>query len=347
MYFNGLKRSLIITIDILLVNGCLFSQSLQDFNKVFEKETAERIEAVKNGKFKNVQILSYYPDTLPRWFFNPPANNGLVYALGISDPDMEMAKAKDLALLRAKTNALLFSNSKVQYFRDIYTSAVEAGRYTNLRQRFDTYFKLSASALVNNEMFAVVDTHFTRYNEYIVLLSYNPSNTSGADSINLTAISTSFFVEASVDGAFEEQAEYEMMSIEHPTANTQQKAHYLYREKGERFLSYSLFAQAENDYPVYVYSYASPYWSSPRRAFTSYNGLWSIFSRQFLNFLTLNSQNSSIKLKNLGEQYTSESTSLTREIASFTARLNINGINFDSDTFKLDIQVEELVRLIK
>ncbi len=347
MDLRGFKCKLIISTVILLTNGCLFSQSNQDFNKVFEKETADRIEAVKSGKFKNVQILSYYPDTLPKWFFNLPANNGLVYAIGISDPDMELEKAKELALLRAKTNALLFSNSKVQYFRDIYTSAAEAGRYTNLRQRFDTYFKLSASALINNEMFAVVDTHFTRYNEYIVLLTYNPSNASNTDSINLTAISTSFFVEASVDGAFEEQAEYEMMSIERPTGNTQQKAHYLYREKGERFLSYSLYAQAENDYPVYVYSYASPYWNSPRRAFTSYNGLWSIFSRQFLNYLTLNSQNSSIKLKNLGEQYTSESTSLTREIASFTARLNINGINFDSDTFKLDIQVEELVRLIK
>lgn len=347
MDLRGFKRKLIIATVILLSNGCLFSQSQQNFNKVFEKETADRVEAVKSSKFKNVQILSYYPDTLPQWFFNPPVNRGLVYAIGISDPDMELEKAKELALLRAKTNALLFSNSKIQYFRDIYTSAAEAGRYTNLRQRFDTYFKLSTSALVNNEMFAVVDTHFTRYNEYIVLLTYNPSNASSTDSINLTAVSTSFFVEASVDGAFEEQAEYEMMSIMRPKENAQNKAHYLFREKGERFLSYSNYNEKENIYPVYVYTYASPYWSNPRRAFTSYNGLWSIFSRQFLNYLTLNSQNSSIKLKNLGEQYTSKSTSLTREIASFTARLNINGINFDSDTFKLDIQVEELVRLIK
>ena len=135
MDLRGFRRKLIIATAILLTNGCLFSQTNQDFNKVFEKETADRIEAVKSGKFKNVQILSYYPDTLPKWFFNLPANNGLVYAMGISDPDMELEKAKELALLRAKTNALLFSNSKVQYFRDIYTSAVEAGRYTNLRDR--------------------------------------------------------------------------------------------------------------------------------------------------------------------------------------------------------------------
>lgn len=336
------KRKLLILTAIVLTHGCLLAQPGQDFRRVFERETADRADDAGGAKFRNIQRLSYYPDTLPRWFFNPPTNTGWVYAVGISDPDMELEKAKAQAILRAKTNALLFSGSKIQYFRDIYTSAEEAGRYTNLRQRFDTYFKLSASASVNAEMFAVVDTHFTRYHEYIVLLGYSPNRKTANDTVNLTAISTSFFVEASVDGAFEEQAEYEMMSIERSSGSRQQRVHYQYREKGDRFLSYSTFNGEQQSHPVYAYSYASPHWQTPRRAFTSYSGLWSIFSRQFLNHLTLSSHNNSVRLRNIGEQYTSETTSLTREVASFVAEMHINGISFDTDTLKLDIRVAEL-----
>ncbi|MGE0077485.1 MAG: hypothetical protein AB7S48_06470 [Bacteroidales bacterium] len=336
-----------LSLLILLGNPTL-AQNQQNLNKVFENEANAKKSAKKNnGKFKNVETLSYYPDTLPSWFFTLPVNGVEYYAMGISDPDMEVSKAKELAIIRAKSNALLFSNAKVQYYRDIYTSAEESGRYTNLRQRFDTYFKISASSMMSNEMFAVVDTHFTRYNEYMVLLKYTPNLTAFSDTFNLTAVGTTLFIEASVDDAFEQQAEYEMMSICQPNQCEQQKAHYLYREKGSRFLSYSAFGGDENDYPVYVYTYASPFWTTARHAFTSYNGLWSIYTRQLLNYLTLNSQQSSVKLKNMGEQYSSELSSLTREIASFTAKLNINGINFDSDTLKLDIQVEELSRLIK
>lgn len=330
-----------------LLNSNLFAQDQQNFNKVFEKETADKNIIKNKGKFKNIEVLSYYPDTLPQWFFRIPTSNSEVYTVGISDPDMELAKAKELAILRAKSNALLCSNAKIQYFRDIYTSAQEAGRYTNLRQRFDTYFKISASSAVNNDMFAVVDTHFTRYNEYIVLLKYNPTISATNDTFNLTAIGTTLFIEASVDDAFEDQAEYEMMTINQPSQSEQRKAHYLFREKGSRFLSYSAFDNQENEYPVYIYTYASPNWDKTRHAFTSYNGLWSIYTRQLLNYLTLNSQQNSIKLKNLGEQYSSQLSTLTREIASFTAKLSINGINFDSDTLKLDVQVEEITRLIK
>lgn len=329
-------------------NSKLSAQDQTNFNKIFEQETGDKNETIKkNSRFKNIGILSYYPDTLPRWFFSLPASGEEFYALGISDPDMEHEKAKELALIRAKASALIFSNAKIQYYRDIYTSAVEEGKYTNLRQRFDTYFKISASSAINDGMFAVVDTHFTRYNEYIVLVKYTPSLSSENDSINLTAVGTTLLIEASVDDAFEDQAEYELLNLYQPNQGELKKAHYLYREKGSRSLSYSAINNEENEYPVYVYTYASPDWTTARHAFTSYNGLWSIYTRQLLNYLTLNSQQNSIKLKNLGEQYSSELSTLTREIASFTAKLNINGINFDTDTLKLDVQVEEISRLIK
>lgn len=345
--FSATILRVLFFMGFIAVQSSLISQNRQNFNRIFEGETTVNNTAKKVNKFRNVQNLSYLPDTLPSWFFTRPASGAAVYAIGISDPDMEISKAKEMAILRAKTNALLFSNAKIQYFRDIYTSARESDKYTDLRQRFDTYFKISASFTTDNNMFAVVDTHFTRYNEYMVLMKYDPGLPVTGDSVNITAVGTTLLIEASVDEAFEDQAEYEMLGINQDNQNVQHKSHYIYREKSSRFLSCSYFDDEEVDYPVWVYTYASPHWTTVRHPFTSYNGLWSIFLRQLLNYLTLTSQQSSIKLRNLGEQYSTELSTLTREIASFTAKLNINGINFDSDTLKLDIHVEELRQLIK
>lgn len=336
-----------VIIAVCMCSTSLQGQDQQNFKKIFDKETSSESAAPDSVKFRNVEVLSFYPDTLPSWFFTQPASVSDFYAIGISDPDMDSTSAKELAIHRAKANALLFSNARVQYYRDIYSTAQDDGRYAGVRQQFDTYFKISVSSMVSNAMFSVVDTHFTRYNEYIALVKYSPAIVNADSAYNLTVMGTSFFVEASVDDAFEEQAEYEIMSIAQMGQSNSCKAHYLYREKGNRSLSSSSFKEQEVTYPVYAYIYASPQWGSVRHAFTSYNGLWSIYTRQLLRYLTLNSQQSSIKLRNVGEQYSSRLSNLTREIASFTGQLNINGINFDSDTLKFDIQLKELNQFVK
>lgn len=319
-----------------------FGQNKQTFEQTFEKETSTR--AMGNSKkFKNVRNLSYYPDTLPSWFFNPPQTSAsAIYAVGISDPDMELAEAKKLALYRAKVMAGLYSKSKMQYFRDVYTSEEKAGRYTDYRQRFDTYFKISTWSMIDDELFALVDTHFTRYNEYVALVKYTPRGQPDMGSQQFTAVGTVLYIEAQVEDAFEVQAEYELQSSIKQANSNPMVGHYLYREKGNKFLSNSQFMGALIDYPVYIYRYASPAWKENVKPLVSYNGLWSIFARQLLRDLTLTTEQSKIKVKNLGQQYSPETTNLSREVASTISSFFINGIEFANDSVKMDITVQEV-----
>jgi len=317
----------------------------QDWNKfegLFVQDTAQKFKGTSNCAFKNISTLSYYPDTLPEWFFNPPELYQGVVGLGISDPDMSMEKAKEQAYLRAKSMALLNSNARIQYYRDIYSSANEMGRYTNLRQRFDTYFKISSLAMVCNAMFEVVDTHFTRYNEYVVLLSYNPANHLDDSLYKLASVGSAFLVEATFDDVIDQQAEYELQCNETYRDDSTACSHFLYREKGNRFLTSSFMNDVEVGYPMFPYSYVSPQDSARQHPFISYSGLWSNYMRQLVNYLTLNAQQSSIKLKSMDDQYSTKLTNLSREIASFRASLNINGIKFASDTLKFDLQLTEV-----
>ncbi|HNT41120.1 MAG TPA: hypothetical protein PKN78_02675 [Tenuifilaceae bacterium] len=339
-----LSSSLVLIFNMVIPfsGRSILAQDWNKFEGLFIQDTTQKVKDTSNCAFKNISTLSYYPDTLPGWFFSPPVLYQGAAGLGISDPDMPMEKAREQAYLRAKSMALLNYNARVQYYRDIYSSANEVGRYTNLRQRFDTYFKISSLATVSNAMFEVVDTHFTRYNEYVVLLSYNPGIHSDDSLYKLTSVGSAFLVEATFDDVVDEQAEYELLCNATFGEDSAASSHFLFREKGKRFLTSSFMNNAEVGYPMFPYSYVSPQDSARQHPFISYSGLWSSYLRQLVNYLTLNAQQSSIKLKSMDDQYSTKLTNLSREIASFRASLNINGIKFANDTLKLDLQLNEV-----
>lgn len=315
-------------------------QDKQKFEKIFEKETSGQVAG--STKFQNIKQLSYYPDTLPAWFFQPGILGSGYYAVGISDPDMTWEEAKQQAILRAKTLAVWQERCKIQYFKDIYTDAREVQRYTTLNERFDIYFKLSAGIKVTQNMFAVVDTHFTRFNEYIVALRYFPtSNFQQSDTLSpFISFASVFYVSASFDGTEENQAEYDVKNFIQTPGLSTQGFEFVYREKGTKFMSVSSVNGKPVEYPAYPYSYTLPGASNRKQVLVSYNGLWSIVIRELLNTVMLNTQPLSVRLKNIDQKYTSGINRLAREIASFDSQLRINGIKFDNDSLKFDLKLE-------
>jgi hypothetical protein len=327
---------------IAFLSSNSIGQDKSNFEKTFIKETSQSQNKTSN-KFKNVTSYSYYPDTLPAWFFTPPQSTlNCIYAVGISDPDMESAKGKEMAIHRSKAMAGLYLNAKLQFFRDVYTSEKQSGRYTDYRQRFDTYFKISSASKLDDASFAVVDSHMTRYNESMILIKYIPNTSRTIASDLLSVVGTVLFIEAQVDDAFEVQAEYELLSAMRKSESSTQSAHYLYREKGNKFLSNSEYLNDKIEFPVYLYKYASPDWDKNTQPLVSYNGLWSKFTRELLRNLTLNTQQTKTRIKNLGEKYNPATSNLSRETVSFLAQLKLNGIVFERDTMKIDLSVNEI-----
>lgn len=327
---------------IAFLSGNLNGQA--KFEKTFQKETETDSSKIKvSAKFKNVTKLSYYPDTLPNWFFTPPQNTvDCIYAIGISDPDMKPAKAKALAIHRAKAMAGLYIKSKLQYYRDVYTSNQEAGRYTNYRQRFETYFKVSSMGKVDDAAFTVLDSHITRYNESMILIKYTPKSFESSGNNLFSVTGSVLYIEAQVGDAFEVQAEYEFQTKARLTDNKYQSAHYLYREKGNKFLSNSEFLGSPLVFPVYIYKYASPNWKDNTPPLTSYNGIWSTYTREFLRRITLNTEQTKIRIQNMGQKSNPEMANLSRETASYFAQIKLNGIVFERDSIKLDLKINEV-----
>ncbi len=339
-------KKLYIHINFLLLLITLLpnssnGQNSSNFEKIFLSETSESQNRTSNT-FKNISKLSYYPDTLPSWFFTPPQSTlDCLYAVGISDPDMESSKATKMAIHRAKAMVELYLNAKLQYFRDVYTSEKESGRYSDYRQRFDTYFKISAASKFDSTAFAVVDSHLTRYNESMILIKYSPKTLENASNV-LSVVGTVLYIEAQVEDAFEVQAEYELLSALRQPDNPIQSAHFLYREKGNKFLSSSEFVNDQIEFPVYIYKYVAPNCEKNTPPLVSYNGLWSKFTRELLRNLTLTTQQTKIRIKNLGEKYNPATSNLSRETVSFLAQLKLNGIVFERDTMKLNLSVNEI-----
>lgn len=332
------------TCVIFFTSGNSWGQNEQAFEKIFLKETQNSANSNSGSKFKNIKSFSYYPDTLPSWFFNPPTGtSGCIYAVGISDPDMIPAKAKEMAIYRAKSMAALYNFAKLQYFRDVYTSEEQSGRYSNIRQRFDTFFKISAASKFDDESFAVVDSHMTRYNESMILIKYSPKTIQEEAYKMLSVVGTVLFIEAQVGDAYEDQAEYEVLSVLKPLQNQIQTAHFIYREKGDRFYSSSDFLDSTINFPSYLYKYASPAWANNTPPMTTYNGLWCKFTRELLYRLTITTEQTKTKVKNLGERYNPESAKLSREIVSYLAQIKLNGIEFERDTMKLKLNVNEVL----
>jgi len=115
---------------------------------------------------------------LPGWFINPPSPSGdYFYSIGISDPDMDKASAKDQAVSRAIVVADLLSFSHVKSLLDTYygTSYDKQNNTTSTSSRFEQIARIVYGKISNND-YAIENTFYTDYNEMIVLIKLRNSS---------------------------------------------------------------------------------------------------------------------------------------------------------------------------
>lgn len=345
-----MKKNLLLYLAFLLLlvfTNALNGQTKSDFEKIFLKETEEKgTGGVKHESFKHIEKISFYPDTLPGWFFSlPSGSTNAVYAIGISDPDMPREEAEIQAFFRAKTMAVILHNSKLQYFKDIYTTEQSDGKQQKYRQRYDTYFKVSASTYSSSKSYTIVNKHFTKFNEAIMLIRFQPDEPQGGTTTDkelFTSIGTVFFIEAQVEEAFEPQAEYKLTSEVKRTNQQILSSDYTFISKGNEFLSQSIFLGNEIDYPYYPYRYANALWAENTQPMVAYTGLWSIISTKFLKQLMQGIESSSVKIRSMGQQYNPEITNLTREVAIKNVKIILNGIEFGRDDIDFNVVISDL-----
>lgn len=328
---------------LLIAFPVLSQQPSRHFQDIFERETRNVRQDTQFGFFRNISQLSYFPDTLPLWFFTPPSSAGNVhYSIGISDPDMKPEEAFRQAWHRAMIMSMFLNRARIEYYRDVFSSdQVQTGRH--YMQRFDTFFRIRSSCSADSTNFQLIDSHFTRFNESIVLLAYSPGLFSEANppSLSLSATASVLFIEARVGDAFEPQASYDLDAEVYHTEGATQRSHFSSIRKGNRSATTSLWMEREVIFPHFVYRYTNPTWEPFSRPLSSYRGLWASYLQHMLEHITLSFEQSNITLRSVSEGAEPGARDLVREIASINARLSITAIDFKPDEVIFDLIIEE------
>ncbi len=335
--------SLFLISAFLILSGVgeSFCQTPSSFRKIFEQETQVQSASRNLPLFENITHLSYFPDTLPDWFFHPPAGDSQnVFAIGISDPDLPEDEAFEQALFRAKTMAMLFSHTKIEYYRDVFSSDKPGHRSKGYRHRFDTYFRLSATDSASRESFTIIDQHVTQYNESIILVKYRPAGSRKQKDFIVTSEATVLYVEARIGNLFEPQAAYNIQSTIIKKDQVQKTSFHCI-QKGRRELVRSERNGQEVEFPVFLYRFTDSQHESNSRPLTAYNGLWGNFIKQTLKHLALATEQSSMRIRVVGENHQPESSELAREVAVKTARLQINQIELQPENLILDMSIQK------
>lgn len=331
---------LIVATPLRWVQG----QSKTEFERIFDKETRRPQQGAHSPDFKNVHITSTLPDTLPKWFFQlPQSGSAATYSIGISDPDLVPQQAYHQALHRAKALAVLKRNCRIQYYRDVFTSVQSSDGSEEHRERFDTYLKFTSASNADTSSFKLISSHFTRFNEAIILIAYSPTDHQirPEDRIAYTTQATVLYIEAQFDDVFEPQSEYELTTAFRFPNGTTNTSVLTVTKKGNRERARSEFNGVLMEFPVYTYRYADPRWPRNTMPLVTYNGLWGLYTRELLRQLSLSAEQSTVRIRSLAQASTPGTKNLSREIAVLNSNINLNGIVFGRDSIAFSFQIQE------
>jgi len=341
--------SCITSLSLLLVsisgtdNKVIAQNPSKEFLGIFDRETTRKSANNRFANFRNIKVPSFFPDTLPEWFFHlPPPTIGAVFSIGISDPDMPIEMAMEQAINRARVLAILGSGSKIEFIRDIYTVYRPESGTKGYRDRFDSFFRVSSAGNFNDNDFTIIHKHFTRFNEAIVLLKYKtPETAINCQQESISAIATLLFIEAQVGEVIELQSSYEILSrYEKPGVSLVKNSYNLIR-KGKREQAISKTNGVVNNFPLFVYRYSNPGGPPFTQPLISYYGLWTVFIRDYLGYILHTSEQSILRLKNMEQKSHPEVAGMVREIASFRANIEIHSLEITSGEIIFEMGIEE------
>jgi hypothetical protein len=127
--------------------------------------------------FTSTGIFAQYY-VLPTWAEDLPysISGKEIYAIGISDPRMtDKVLAKDVALNRAITMAVMLDESHIYYASDYFEKKSEEYRWFTMKEDVEELGKVHAAAWVDDKSYEILETDENQNGETMVLIKYTPS----------------------------------------------------------------------------------------------------------------------------------------------------------------------------
>lgn len=300
----------------------------KSFEQTFEKETGSKNkQSDKRERFHHIDV-PFQPAALPAWFYNLPQDG--IYAIGISDPDMEKDTAQSLALLRGKAILALMHKTRIRYIKDSYSSMRENSRDQLYTEKFDTYAKFDTKLQGD---FIVVDTFITVYNEAMVLLKFLKEKKRAKEFVTInTKLLTLEFV---YGNRSEYQNKYEITIDELKGKKKIENAFYNLYEVNKRYNCESIYQGVEQRAPGFFYKYERI--NTEDKPFYNDNGIWKDYFKELMRQIQFTAEANSFNMQESGDVFTDKSEKLYRQTGNQTFSFQLQKIEFKGDTLKMNV----------
>lgn len=310
------------------------------FQSTLQKETANS-ESDTVGRAKS----ALHPASLPDWFGSIPSSDSqVVYVFGISDPGMEEEKAFSLARLRAKALFALMTHPQVTNLTENFANEKPSVKADEFITKYENLYKIESSIVAPVRGFQVVDSSFTSFGEAILLVKYKlPINESNEiQQINITV--DSYQVERQKQNRFETEERLDVKGSCYYRSDSilNEKFTYSFISLNNLFEIESVFNNEPIRLPYYYYRYTmnddTSKLSIPSDGSVKLNyGLWKAYSEQVVQKIISLSQPFVVNIRQVGDHYTSENQSLSREVSEASPSFKLRTIYVSNNYLNVDL----------
>jgi hypothetical protein len=322
-------RKFLIFVAILACSHQLFGQFDQEkFEKIFDQEVTNTkyIERENHsGKY-----LHMAPQEVPAWFINPPVSDGNdVYAIGISDPEMDSTEALAQAIYRAQILANVLRKSTTQLLCDFFVN--ELNHSSNVVYEHFSRINTKIPILGN---FEIVSTHRNKFDETIVLMRYFPTDSLKPEQYDRIAMELyKNEVQCSAYGNFQSVFE---IRVQPNTTDRIDPMFYQLTELGTRYDVQSVCENQEKNMPIYKLSYAGiPSNDSAKFSYFSH-GLWKEYFKSVTIQIISKAREKPENIQYLGNAFQKNSyEKLTRGISINQMRFVVTGMSIFKNELKV------------
>ncbi len=320
LHLPVMKVFLVIWIALLfLFPCCLYSQGddpshkdIDESCRIYRTTIADELNAP--DAFIAEENDTTFPrlSNIPDWLIKPlPASGNILNVIGISDPGIDSAIARQQAIFRALYVASLMSGSSLRNLVDNYNQDVE-DKTSEISGQYVDYFEFNSQAPIDINDLKVLQVHYTNFGECIVLAEC-PVTAEPTTAMSFKTIG--MINEFEKDGRYECNSRIEFAG--HPPSNPQSNDHrYISRAINglvdvESYYKNSLLDPATTRLKYWQTDTSSQ--SKETEGVKTDRGLWNAFLTSVIKVITLEIRTQPGELKSASDNYSGKSESLNRE----------------------------------
>jgi hypothetical protein len=308
----------------------------QYLQKTLNKET-DKVAKDSAG----VKIL--HPASLPSWMTEiPQSEMGVSYALGISDPGMDEKSAQQLAELRARSVIALLRQPLITTVIDNFANEQSSARTDGYVTKYETLYKVDASLKASSGNFEMISQYFTSFGECITLMKFSSIEDGAETGDSVYAGISTYQVERQKQNKSEIENRFEMEVSSTYTPDSIRLFNYSYKSMNDLAEIESRFADQKLNFPYSSFRYQGSLdsldtGSEMNLAYKLNYGLWKAYISTLVQKMTLLSHTLSGVIKQVGDDYESQNTNLSREISEASLSFRINQINIVNNCLIIDM----------